>query len=94
MNTDLITAVLLAPGVLIGAPLMVAVHRAGRHDKAVLAMLDQERASRAAAQAEAEGSPTPDGGQPAPSATDIPAPAPAPVGEGGQIIVFPTRRAV
>ena len=90
MNTDLITAaVLFGPAVLIGTPLMLAVHRATRHDKAVLAMLAQERAKRAAAPA-AEDAPPPDGGQPTPATTDAP-PARA---EGlAQVIAFPVRRA-
>ena len=90
MNTDLITAVLLAPGALIGTPLLLAVHRAGRHDKAVLAMLAQERAKRAAIPA-TEDAPPPDGGQPTPATTDTAA------GVGtddlAQVIPFPARRA-
>ena len=51
MNTDLITAVLLAPGAIVGVPLLLAHHRAGRHDRAVTAMLARERANRATAPA-------------------------------------------
>jgi len=67
VNTaDVITAaVLFGPAALIGPPLMLAAHRGTRHSKAVLAMLADERAKRAAAPADQDG-PPPDGGQPTP----------------------------
>ena len=86
MNTDLITAALLAPGALVGVPLLLASHRQTRHDKAVMTMLAQERANRAAAQVQAEDDPTPDGGQPTPD------PA-AGTDDLAQVIPFPARRA-
>ena len=92
MNTDLITAaVLFGPAALIGTPLLLAAHRGTRHDKAVLAMLAQERAKRAAVQVEAEDNPPPDGGQPDPVLADTS--TGAGTDDLAQITPFPARRA-
>ena len=88
MNTDLITAVLLAPGAIVGVPLLLAHHRAGRHDRAVTAMLARERANRATAPA-ADG-PPPDGGQPTPGADAQTAAATTGL---AHVIPFPAHRA-
>jgi len=83
VNTaDVITAaVVFGPAALIGPPLMFAAHLGTRHSKAVLAMLADERAKRAAAPATGDG-PPPDGGQPTPAADPEP-----------QAQVLPLRRA-
>ena len=88
MNTDLITAALLAPGALVGVPLLLASHRQTRHDKAVLAMLAQERANRATTPATEDALP-PEGGQPTP----VPADTAAGTDDLAQVIPFPARRA-
>jgi len=88
-------AVLFGPAALIGPPLLIAAHRGTRHDKAVLAMLADERAKRANAVTPADGDgPPPDGGQPTPIPDSTTAATTVSGDEGmAQVIPFLGRRA-